>query len=274
MEFVEYSNLFKANESVKQRSSKFFDTHVVEPEFKIIYTGAENKKDNKNEISEESKPPKSFDLRKKGAVTSIKDQRTCGSCYAMATLASIETQVFIKTGKLVQLSEQEIMDCSGEFGTFGCEGGIAFRVYDYIKENGGISSAEDYPYEGKIGKCRKEGKKKIEINIDGYGFVNSYNDEALMKAIVEHGAVMVSMDTDHESFMFYSSGIYYEENCTEEVNHGVVLVGFGIENGIDYWIVKNSFGDKWGESGFLRVKRGTEKDCSVNFLPIFPILKD
>jgi C1A family cysteine protease len=256
MTFTEYSNLFKANETTKK-------SFVFEP---VVITGFE---DNSAEI------PTSFDWREKGAVTAVKDQELCGSCYAMATLASVESQLFIKTGKLVQLSEQEIIDCAEESGLNKCQGGIGFQVYDYIKANGGISSSLDYPYEAKNGKCRRNGKNKVEIDMKSYGFVYTKavnNDDLLMKSLINIGPIMISIDTDHESFMHYSSGVYYEEECTGEVNHGALLVGFGTEKGKDFWIVKNSFGDKFGESGYVRMTRGRENDCSLSKVPLFPIL--
>lgn len=261
--------MFKANETVKRNSLKFLETHVIEPDFDIYFFAS------KNDVNSTfADLPNSFDWRERGALTAVKDQEHCGSCYAMSIVGSVESQLFIKTGKLIQLSEQEIIDCSSEYGTFQCEGGIGFRVFDYIKENGGISSTQAYPYEAKAGNCRKFHKEKVEINFKGYGIVNAHDDDALMQAIIKFGPIMISVETDHESFMFYSSGIYFEEKCSDEINHGALVVGFGSENNNDYWIVKNSFGDKWGESGYVRIARGKGNDCSVNFLPLFPILDD
>jgi C1A family cysteine protease len=192
----------------------------------------------------------------------------------MATIASVESQIFIKTGKLEELSVQEIMDCSADYGTFGCGGGIVYQVYQYIKENGGVSREQDYPYEGKLGKCRKNQKNKVVIDFEGYGLVKPKNDEILMEALEKRGPLLISLDIDHKSFMLYSSGIYHEPNCQKHYNHAALLVGFGTENGIDYWLVNNSFGDKWGESGYIRIKRGTGDDCHVNVLPMFVVLND
>ena len=272
--FLEYSHLYKANETVKQTSREFLETHDIQPVFELIFYGSTNKLNSTSDDLLDFVLPASFDWRVKGAITAVKDQEYCGSCYAMSTIASIESQLFIKTGKLVQLSEQEIVDCAGEFGTFHCEGGIGFRVYDFIKENGGISDTLDYPYEAKRGKCRRNEKSKIEINIKGYGFVTSEEDDVLMEAIIKFGPIMISIDTDHESFMLYSSGIYFEEKCTTEINHGALLIGFGSEDGNDFWIVKNSFGVQWGELGYIRIARGKGNDCSVNYVPLFPVLDD
>lgn len=268
MTFTEYSNRFKANETITEKSRKQAKHLSFEPEI-IFYGFRENKI-----VNSSFDVPASFDWREKGGVTAVKDQKLCGSCYAMATIASVETQLFIKTGKQVQLSEQEILDCADGYGTNGCEGGISFRVYDYIKDNSGISSSLDYQYEAKASKCRKSGKKKVEIDVKGYGFVDDKDDEVLMEAVVKFGPIMISIDTDHESFMHYSSGIYYENKCTEDINHGAVLIGYGSEKGENFWIVKNSFGKKWGESGYVRIARGRGNDCGVNLVPLFPILND
>lgn len=263
MTFREYSNMYKANETTQKIGEQISET--------ISFIPASSYDKLRNESFE---CPSSFDWRQKGVVTAVKDQKYCGSCYAMSVLASVESQLFIKTGKLIQLSDQEIIDCASDFGTFQCEGGVAFAVFDYIKENGGISSAADYPYEAKAGECRRSEKEKVKIDMKGYGFMMKDGDDVLMSAVAELGPIMISIDTDHESFMHYASGVYYDEKCTTEVNHGAVVVGYGSEDGEDFWIVKNSFGEKWGESGYVRIIRGRGKDCSVADVPMFPILND
>lgn len=216
--------------------------------------------------------PASFDWRARGAVTRVKDQKLCGSCYAMSTVGSIESHNFIQNGELIELSEQEIVDCADDYGTFHCAGGVSFRVFDYVKERG-LSSAADYPYESKEGECRPSAIKDI-VDVKGFGYIkSSKNDETLMRAVSEIGPMAISMDIDHESFMRYSSGIYFDKNCTDEINHGALLVGYGNDNGVDYWIIKNSFGLTWGENGYVRVARNLGSNCGITSVALYPILK-
>lgn len=262
--FTEFSKMFTPNETITAKVKDKAKDLLEAFQPKVIYRfGLKNKL-----------IPSSFDWRNRGAVTKVKDQKTCGSCYAMATVAAIESQLFIRTGKLIELSEQEIVDCAGDaYNSFQCAGGVAFKVFDYVKDKGGLSSMEDYPYDNDAKECRLP-EKKVDIRVKGYGYVSSGDDSILMRAVSEVGPIVVSLDIDNESFMRYSSGIYVGINCTKLVNHGALLVGFGTENGIDYWIVKNSFGETWGESGFFRIARGEEKDCSIDVIPIYPILHE
>lgn len=261
--FEEFSNMYTLNETMKQRAGveskgiKFKPKRIIGLEDDDKFT----------------KIPPSFDWRDRGAVTRVKNQKSCGACFAMSTIGALESQFFIKTGKLVELSEQEIVDCPVKYHSWGCAGGIAFRVFDYVTDKGGISSSADYPFEGKVGECR-ESSNKVKINMKGYGLVIAGNDgKKLLEAVATVGPIVVSMDIDHESFMRYSSGIYFEEDCTEKVNHGALLVGYGSEDGTDYWIIKNSFGETWGEAGYMRIARNRGNDCDVSASPLFPILK-
>lgn len=260
MTFEEYSALFTANETVKAMAKKRVKGLKFEP--KVVFGVGDD----------DEEPPESLDWRKRGAVSKVKNQGRCGSCYAMATVGSIESHFFIKTGKLVDLSEQEIVDCSGDFTTFGCTGGISFRVLDYVKAKGGIRATKDYPYRGDVGECQVKGDI-IEVPIESYGFVAGEDENVLVKAVAKFGPLSVALDINHESFMRYSGGIYLEDECTDQVNHGALLVGYGSENGQDFWIIKNSFGSEWGEDGFLRMARNRGNGCGILTSPIFPILE-
>lgn len=258
MTFDEYSALYTANETVKAMTKKQVKGLKFQPTV-VFGDGDDNEE-----------PPGSFDWRERGAVTNVKNQERCGSCYAMATVGSIESHFFIKTGKLVDLSEQEIVDCSGGFNTFGCTGGISFRVFDYVKAKGGMRTTKEYPYRGNVGECLENGDI-IEIPIKSYGVVQG-DDDVLAKAVAKFGPLSVALDINHESFMRYSSGIYLEDECTDQVNHGALLVGYGrSENDQDFWIIKNSFGTKWGEDGYLRIARNRGNACGILLAPSFPV---
>ena len=216
--------------------------------------------------------PISFDWREFGVVGKVKDQKDCGSCYAIAALDSVESQLFIKTGKSFALSVQEVVDCAGDYDTWGCDGGISFRVFDYIKDNGGISLADSYFYHGISGACDRSKHQKILIDFKGFGEVPVHDEELLKHALFKVGPIVVSIDIDHEFFMRYSNGIYNEPECSSKANHAALLVGYGNENKNDFWIIKNSFGEKWGEEGYMRIVRNSGSQCAFTSEMFYPLI--
>lgn len=219
------------------------------------------------------KLPLSFDWRDYGVVSNVKDQSVCGSCYAMAAVGSIESQLMIKTGKLIDLSVQEIVDCAGDYESWGCEGGIKYRVYDYVKDKGGLSSSNDYPLEGVQLQCKRTKLSQIPIQLKSYVEVPPNDEDVLKYAVTKVGPIAVSIDINQESFMRYSAGIYDEPNCTTNTNHAALLVGYGVEGGKDFWILKNSYGSNWGESGYIRIARNSDNLCGIATEAIYPLLK-
>lgn len=220
--------------------------------------------------------PSTFDWRDHGGVTRVMDQKLCGACYAMATVAAVESQLFIKTGNLTELSVQEIVDCGFKYEAGGCRGGIAEGVFSYIAEKNGISSAADYPFSFELGKCRKP-ENVVKVDIKKYIVVNSYDsDEMLMRAVANVGPIVSMMDIKHESFMRYAGGIYNEPRCAQDpasLNHAALTVGYGTEHGVDFWSIKNSFGITWGEDGYMRIARKRWNDCGVTTQSYYPLIE-
>ncbi|KAG5676132.1 hypothetical protein PVAND_005983 [Polypedilum vanderplanki] len=215
----------------------------------------------------------SFDWRDHGAVTSIKNQGyKCGSCYAFASIAAIESHIFLKTGKLLDLSEQEIVDCAQGYFTAGCYGGYEIGALNYIQNNGDITFEESYPYKGIQEKCLRSVNgtdlSKIKITIKQISQPPRENEEELKNALVKYGPIIISIDHLHESFMRYSSGVYHESDCKKQFSHAALLVGYGSENGKDYWLVKNSFGTTWGENGYFRIARNRKNNCEIATEPV------
>jgi len=212
--------------------------------------------------------PTSIDWSQKGAVTPIKNQGQCGSCWAFSTTGSLEGIYAITTGTLDSFSEQQLVDCSDSFGNMGCDGGLMDQAFQYVEANG-IELESTYPYKGVDGKCQYKAASTI-FKIDNYTDVTPKDNDALQAAVAGQP---VSIAIDAENIMFYSSGIFDNKNCGDSLDHGVLIVGYGTANSTDFWKVKNSWGASWGEEGyirFIRVSGQVEAICGLNLEPSYP----
>ncbi|XP_029426968.1 digestive cysteine proteinase 2-like isoform X2 [Rhinatrema bivittatum] len=218
--------------------------------------------------------PDSMDWRLYGAVTPVKDQAVCGSCWSFATTGALEGALFQKTGNLMPLSQQMLIDCSWGFGNNACDGGEEWRAYEWIMKHGGISTAESYgPYMGQNGYCHYN-QSQLTAKVAAYTNVTSGNITALKTAIFKAGPVAVSIDASHKSFSFYANGIYYEPACgnqTENLDHAVLAVGYGVLNGEDYWLIKNSWSTYWGNDGYVLMSM-KDNNCGVATDATYPVL--
>lgn len=216
--------------------------------------------------------PVHVDWRSKGAVAHIKDQGSCGSCWAFSTIATVEAINKIVTGKLVSLSEQELVDCDRAFNE-GCNGGLMDYAFEFIVGNGGIDTEQDYPYKGFEGRCDPTRKNAKVVSIDGYEDVPAYNENALKKA-VSHQPVSVAIEAGGRALQLYQSGVF-TGRCGTNLDHGVVVVGYGSENGVDYWLVRNSWGTNWGEDGYFKLERNVKKTktgkCGIAMQASYPV---
>jgi cathepsin L len=210
----------------------------------------------------------SVDWRTKGAVTPVKNQQQCGSCWAFSTTGSVEGAHAIKTGKLVSLSEQQLVDCSTAQGNQGCNGGLMDQAFQYIIANGGICSESAYPYTAQDGSCESSSCTSV-ATISGFKDVTSMDETALMAA-VNIGPVSIAIEADQACFQFYSGGVLSDPSCGTQLDHGVLVVGYGTDAGTNYWIVKNSWGESWGENGYIRLVRGSD-ECGIAMQPSYPI---
>lgn len=209
----------------------------------------------------------SLDWREKGVINPIRDQGNCGAGYAFASMQAVESANAIKTGTLQQLSAQLQIDCNNWCS--GCRGGISSDVYLFTLNflNGTFALESDYPYTAAKGECLYE-EKPHAGTISDYANVINFDEDDL-EAKVQLGPVSCSIDASTSAFQLYSSGIFDDETCSETIlNHVCCCIGFGSENGVKYWIVKNSYGNSWGEDGYIRMIRNNNQCGIASFAAI------
>ncbi|KAK7486624.1 hypothetical protein BaRGS_00022149 [Batillaria attramentaria] len=206
--------------------------------------------------------PKQVDWRTKGYVTPVKNQGQCGSCWAFSSTGSLEGQHFRAKGRLLSLSEQQLVDCSAQFGNKGCNGGWMDYAFQYIASIGGIEAESAYPYTAS---------PWVVAGVSGCRDITKYSESDLQRAVASQGPVSVAIDASHGSFSNYEGGIYYEPQCNPTVqDHAVLVVGYGSQGGQDYWIVKNSWGQEWGNEGYILMARNRNNMCGIATDASFP----
>jgi len=222
----------------------------------------------RTEIQEADDLPESLDWRSKGAVVGVKDQEMCGSCWAFCTVVACEGAYFLEHNNLLSLSEQQLVDC--DTSDHGCDGGWPTDAMNYLKDHGGLMLEEDYPYKGVEGSCKFD-KSKAKMEIKSVHTFASGSETKMMTAVQQYGPLAIALDAT--KFDFYSSGIMNGSGCSAgSPDHGVAVVGWGVEGSTKYWIVKNSWGKSWGENGYVRIERG-KNACGVEDYPMGVVAK-
>ena len=214
--------------------------------------------------------PSSIDWRTKGAVTTVKDQGQCGSCWTFSSTGAMEGAWAIAKGQLIDLAEQELVDCAGlKYGSMGCNGGQMEGAFKFIIENGQCA-ASSYPYTAKDGTCHSCSAVAHATSCSDV----KPNDQLSLKAAVAKQPVAVAIEADTKYFQSYSGGVLTSASCGTSLDHGVLAVGYGEENGQKYWLVKNSWGTSWGEQGYVKIGRSESTNdagiCGIAMDPSFP----
>ncbi|XP_038691984.1 senescence-specific cysteine protease SAG12-like [Tripterygium wilfordii] len=255
---------------------------ITNEEFRATHTGYKSSSSKLTFTSSKSKPfryadvtaaPTAMDWRSKGVVTGVKDQGSCGCCWAFSAVAAIEGITQLKTGKLISLSEQQLVDCDIYGVNQGCEGGLMDNAFQFIKRNGGLTTESSYPYEGIDGTCNTQNAKKVAATISGYEDVPVNNEKALLQAVANQ-PVSVAIEGSGMSFQFYSSGVFTGD-CGTNLNHAVTAVGYGTSSsGVKHWLIKNSWGTGWGMNGYMMIQRDvSDKEglCGLAMKASYPI---
>ena len=240
-------------------------------------------------IDDVRKLPSAVDWRNTGADTGVKDQANCGSCWVFGAGGALEAAWFLATGQSQSFSEQQMMDCSwgynpkDEDSAAACDGGDAWAAVGHVVEAGGIARTQDYQYLGQDDYCREDEKREAiggssggGGKFKGYVRIPSGNDTALMEAVYSRGPLAVSMDASQDSLTFYSSGVYYESDCMwkpKDLDHSMVLVGYGTDPAGDYWLVKNSWSAHWGDGGYIKFSRDNH-GCGASTDALYAVVDD
>ncbi|KAJ4841883.1 hypothetical protein Tsubulata_015445 [Turnera subulata] len=240
--------------------------------------------------------PETKDWREAGIVSPVKDQGHCGSCWTFSTTGALEAAYHQAFGKGISLSEQQLVDCAQAFNNFGCHGGLPSQAFEYIKYNGGLDTEEAYPYTGVDGVCKfsseNVGVQVLDsVNITLVSYLHKFfrivplqnspyevsmlmgAEEELKDAVALVRPVSVAFQVIHE-FRLYKSGVFTSDHCGStpmDVNHAVVAVGYGVENGMPYWLIKNSWGANWGDNGYFKMEMGRNM-CGIATCASYPVV--
>ncbi|KAM3827819.1 cathepsin L2-like isoform 1-T2 [Vipera latastei] len=212
--------------------------------------------------------PTGVDWRAKGAVTEVKDQGDCGSCWSFSATGALEGMHFKKTEKLVSLSEQNLIDCSSEQGNQGCMGGLMSDAFTYVQKEGGINSEKSYPYDGMDDySCRYEAENSV-TKCSTIGVILPGDEKGLLQAVAAVGPISVGVDARSSEFHFYKTGIFKNPWLGDpHLTHAMLVVGY---NSTKYWIVKNSWSHFWGDNGYMLLEQGSNQ-CGITNMASYPI---
>lgn len=220
--------------------------------------------------------PETKDWREAGIVSPVKNQGSCGSCWTFSTTGALEAAYTQHTGLGISLSEQQLVDCAGDFNNFGCNGGLPSQAFEYIKYNGGLDTEESYPYlgiESADGLCHFN-EATVGVKVASSINITEGSEVELKHAVGLVRPVSVAFEVI-DGFQQYTEGVFTSDHCGTgpmDVNHAVLAVGYGVENGIPYWLIKNSWGEEWGIDGYFKMEMGKNM-CGVATCSSYPVVE-
>jgi cathepsin L len=221
-----------------------------------------------------SSAPAEWDWRTKGAVTPVKNQGQCGSCWSFSATGSMEGAWFLKHKQLVSLSEQNLVDCSTAQGNEGCNGGLMDQAFKYVMQNKGIDTEASYPYTATGPNACRFKRAFVGANVQAFHDIPSGSESALLESVYGR-PTSVAIDASHQSFQLYSGGVYNEPRCSStQLDHGVLAVGYGMQGSQAYWLVKNSWGNSWGLRGYIMMSRNRNNQCGIATSASYPVAAD
>lgn len=245
-------------------------------EFKQMFTSPFSLNDVENNNVDDTlykgETPESWDWREKGHVSVVKNQGKCGSCWSFSTTGSIESHLSIYKNLSILLSEQELVDCSWMYANMGCSGGMVDRAFRYVKRFG-LVTEDEYPYDAKNHVCKLNiVQQSTRYYVSGWADVQPFNETRLTETLYNRGPVSIAIDASSKEFRFYKSGVF--DTCGVDLDHAVLIVGYGVENGKKYYIIKNSWGDTYGDKGYIKLSRGERElgTCGLAMMPSFPLV--
>lgn len=260
----------------EQGVNEFTDMTDEEYDARMGFRATEEEIEELRASSEEYVPsndevPDEIDWRTEGLVTPVKNQGHCGSCYSFSATGALEGQWFKKTGKLISLSESQIVDCSRK--NHGCSGGLMNYAWDYLAQAGGDETEEAYPYVAVKNSCHFQAQY-VAAKVKGSLFVRPNNEDILKQVVGSFGPVSIAIFAGRNGFRHYKKGVYSDTICRYyRPNHAVLIAGYGVDNGTPYWLVKNSWGEGYGEGGYIKMVRG-KNICNIASTPMVPKMDD
>ncbi|PRP87432.1 counting factor associated protein [Planoprotostelium fungivorum] len=276
--YIESHNA-QGGKTYKLKMNKFGDytqtelKELIRPSLSTPRSQSQNRATHTHKVEKSQKIPQSIDWVEKGAVNPPKDQGICGSCWTFGTTGTLEGAYFIKTGQLLSLSEQQLVDCAWTEGNSACDGGEASGALQFVMDNGGIALEQTYRYIMLDHFCNTEDRSGITIK----GYVNvSSGDEKALTAAISLGPVAIAIDASHPSFTFYSEGVYNEPLCkngVDDLDHEVLAVGYGTDDeGNEFYLVKNSWSTYWGDGGYIKMSRNNGNQCGIATAATYPLV--
>lgn len=266
----------RGNASWTMAANNFTD--LTRAEFRSIYLGARRPATERGSApaAARSAPqpalPSAIDWRSEGIVTDVKDQGSCGSCWAFSAVGSLEGAHARKSRTLTALSEQNLVDCAGPFGCDGCGGGWMTSAFEYVESNGGIDTEAAYAYRARDERCAYRNSSR-GATVRGVVNITQGDTDALLRAVATVGPVSVAIDASFDLQM-YGSGVYTSTSCSKTMlNHGVLVVGYGeTSTGKKYYIIKNSWGKDWGMDGYVYFDRDVPNMCGIAEAASYPLV--